>query len=166
MTISRVTRRSLVLGGLAVGLLAGGVALAAASELGSPPATASPAAAAALQSRIALERTRTALLRNQLEDLGSSAEGLARAIEAAQAAADGDHAAAEALQTGLANARARLAEIAASQSQGTPPRRTIVSRVADAAPTAGPVRQEDKADEDDHEGEHEDGHGTTGEHDD
>ena len=144
MTRSQSARRlATVLGVIAALVLGfGSIRAAAAWTAAAAPLNVSPESVAALQSRLAGERDRSAALQQQLAALETQSAGLADALDAARSQIGTDAGHARDLAAQLKTARQRLAKLqatiaAANQaSQTRATTTTVVQVAATPAPTA------------------------------
>jgi hypothetical protein len=164
MNLARITRRSLVVTGVSIGLVVGTVAIRTAADWTAASSTKAqpPAGMNELAARISMEQTRSAAIRAQIERLARGSDQLAEIIAMANRMAETDEMSADALRAELLDAKTRLAELEPAPAPAparTPARRTTTTTTtltSAAAPTAQPERDDDDHHDSEPDGEHHD----------
>lgn len=144
-------RRLLVTAGVAGSLIVAGATVRAASQWASTqaPLDVAPVSVESVESALALEKSRAAVLEDQIANLHASAAGLQTALEAAQSRLVTDEATADELRASLAAAQEKLAKLeAALVAQGN----------ARTSTRTASADSDDHGDDDDHDRDDDDEH--------
>ena len=152
MTVARSVRRitiSLVLIGA---LLGAGLVVRVASSWAAvnAPLSVAPVSIESLESLLAQERSRSAALESQLQDLQSSSTSLEVALEAAQTRLGADQAAAGDLRNDLAKAKAKLVTAEAALREAAAARAAMATSVSSGGSRAERGEDRERDDEDEH----------------
>jgi len=142
MTISLVLIGALLLAGLMVRVAASWAAVNA-------PLSVAPVSIESLESALAQERDRSAVLEGQLQDLQGSSASLSMALKAAQARLGADQATANDLRDDLERAQGKLAKVQAALREAAAAQAAASPAVTSGAGRAdGGEGREDEHDDD------------------
>jgi septal ring factor EnvC (AmiA/AmiB activator) len=145
MTLAPIVRRTAVVLGMTIAILAAaGTILAASSWTATQaPLAVAPVSIQSVQQALDQERARSAALEEQLRNLESASGDLSAALTTAQGQLAADAASADDLRTALATAQAKLKKLEAALKAAARARTTTTVRTTSTSTSGGSTYHED-----------------------